>query len=189
MNSRRAACVGLGLFVFACTEAQHSGNVGTPPAAGTAVGATGNTSATGATASATAATSSAAPGNGASPPARDLEADVKRLMELLGEVAAIHIRALPSSARATPPPGKTLDERLAGEPNCSVLTEQLDIWERAHGAELRAIPALTYGAVERDPISKQHMHNQMEVVMTLGMKCRSNPDFQALQQRLLAPAR
>lgn len=189
MNPRRAACVGLGVLVFGCTEAQHGGNASTPPSAGTAVSATGNTSAIGATASATAATPSAAPGSSARPPARDLEADVKRLMELLAEVSAIHIRALPSSARATPPPGKTLDERLAGEPNCTVLTEQLDVWERAHGAELRAIPALTYGAVERDPISRQHMHNQMEVVMTLGMKCRDNPDFQALQQRLLAPTR
>lgn len=178
----RASVVVLVAHGFACTRAQHDGNANlAPPVASsdaTLSNATGTTSSAATSASGPVASAPAAP--------RNVQADVKRLMALLAEVSAIHIRVLPSSARATPPPGKTLDERLAGQPNCTLLTEQLVAWDKAYGAELRAIPALTYGEVERDPITKGHMHNQMEVVMTVGSKCRSNPDFQALQQRLRA---
>jgi hypothetical protein len=91
------------------------------------------------------------------------ETHVARLLALTVDLAKVH-------------------ESAKGD--CVALATQLADWEKANGAELRAVPALSYGLVERDPDAKQRLHGAMEVVMNVGTKCRDAPEFQALQRHL-----
>lgn len=90
------------------------------------------------------------------------EQQLPRLLALTGELAQLHEQSK----------------------DCDALVESLRAFREAHGAELRQIPAATYGFAERDARAKAELARHFDSVMSVGVRCRDNAGFKQLQAEL-----